>query len=89
MALLVETGVATMIVTSLAVAVRRGTWLWEVSNGGDRIAWLIPAIIVAALLIASKEPRPWVKRFSIAFHVVFMLLVAAALTMFWIAPFPD
>ena len=87
--LLVETGAVTLGLAAAALFVRPNTWIWEITRGGNRIAWCIPFVVAAALWLAAKEPQRTIKRVSVAVHVTFVLLVLGALIVYWIAPFPD
>ena len=87
--LFVESGAITLVITALALFVRPDTWLWDMTKGGNRIAWLIPPAIAAGLWFALREPRLSVKRFAIGVHVLFMLVLVAVLIVNWVAPFPD
>jgi hypothetical protein len=88
--LLVETGVVTVSLTVLALSVSYWTVLWDMTKGGDRIAWLIPPVVVLAFWLAIREKRLSIKWFSITFHSLYVALVLAVLVLYyWIEPFPD
>jgi hypothetical protein len=87
--LLAETGVVTVALTAMAVCVDYGTWLWYMTKGGNRIAWLVPLAVALGFWLAFRETRPSIKRFSIGFHILYVTLVLAVLIVYWMEPFPD
>lgn len=87
--LLFESGVPVALLTLLLFSVRPNTVLWDMTKGGDRVAWVIALAIILAFWLAFKERRLFVRQFSLVFHSLYVALVLVMLVVYWMEPFPD